>query len=118
MQPLDDAPRLIARIERVTAGSLAEQLSSPEPPLVVDVRSEREWGERHIEGAVNIPLSRLQEHLGDIPADRPLVVHCASDYRSTIAASLLRREGLAAVATLVGGLAAWEAASSETVAAD
>ena len=42
MQPLDDAPELVERIERVTARSLAEQLASSEPPLVVDVRQPRE----------------------------------------------------------------------------
>src|SRR5213082_567432 len=117
MQPLDDAPQLIERIERTTAASLHELMGSAEPPLIIDVRTEREWRERHIEEAVNIPLSRLEEQLDTLPADRPLVVHCASDYRSTIAASLIRHHGHAAVATLVGGLAAWEAAPLETVAA-
>jgi hydroxyacylglutathione hydrolase len=118
MQPLDDAPHLVERITRITAGSLAEQLALPAPPLLIDVRSEREWRERHIEQAVNIPLSRLQEHLGTLPADRSLVVHCASDYRSGIAASLVRRAGLPDVAALVGGLAAWESAPLATVAAE
>jgi len=39
MQPLDDAPELVERIERITAGSLAEQLAAAEPPAVVDVRT-------------------------------------------------------------------------------
>jgi glyoxylase-like metal-dependent hydrolase (beta-lactamase superfamily II)/rhodanese-related sulfurtransferase len=111
MQPLEEEPDLIGWIERVSAGSLAEQLRSPEPPLVVDVRSEHEWDDGHIEGAVNVPLSQLAERFGELPGDRPLVVHCASDYRATIAASLLRREGLSEVAALVGGIAAWESAS-------
>jgi rhodanese-related sulfurtransferase len=111
MQPLDEEPELIGRIERVSAGSLAEQLASSEPPLVVDVRSEKEWADGHIDGAVNIPLSQLMERLGELPGDRPLVVHCTSDYRATIAASILQREGLSEVAALVGGIAAWESAS-------
>ena len=111
MGPLDDAPQLVDRIERITAGSLAEQLASPDPPLLVDVRSAREWDERRIEQAVNIPLSRLGERLGTLAPNSPLVVHCASDYRATIAASLMRREGLPDVATLVGGVAAWESSA-------
>jgi hydroxyacylglutathione hydrolase len=110
MQPLEEEPELVERIERVTAGSLAEQLDSSEPPLVVDVRSEQEWDEGHIDGAVNVPLSQLRERVGELPGDHVLVVHCAGDYRATIAASLLRREGLARVSTLVGGFAAWESA--------
>jgi hydroxyacylglutathione hydrolase len=111
---LDEAPHLVERIERITAGSLAEQLASTEPPLLIDVRSTGEWRERRIEQAVNIPLSRLAERLGTISADGALVVHCASDYRATIAASLMRREGLSGVATLVGGVAAWESSTSAT----
>lgn len=116
MQALDGAPELVERIERVTAGSLAEQEAAPDPPLVIDVRTEREWNERHIEPAVNVPLSRLAERLGELPSDRPLVVHCASSYRATIAASLLRRAGLADVAVLVGGIAAWETRGTATPA--
>jgi hydroxyacylglutathione hydrolase len=118
MQPLDDAPELVERIERITAGSLAEQLASPDPPVVVDVRSDSEWSEGHVEDAVSLPLSRLGEQLDTLPEDRPLVVHCASDYRATVAASLLRRAGRQDVSTLVGGFAAWESARPATLAAD
>ena len=116
MQPLDDAPHLVERIERITAGSLTEQLGSTTPPLLLDVRSDREWDERHIEQARHLPLSRLQDRLATLPTERELVVHCATNYRSTIAASLIRRAGISQVATLVGGLAAWESAPLPTVA--
>ena len=108
MAALDGAPELVERTERVTAGSLSEALASEDPPLVVDVRTEREWEERHIDAAINVPLSRLEGGLDALPTDRPLVVHCASDYRSSVAASLLARAGLDRVAVLVGGIAAWE----------
>jgi len=117
MQPLADAPELVDRIERVTAGYLVDQLASADPPLVIDVRSVPEWEAGHIEQARNVPLERLPHRLGELPLDRPVVVHCASSYRATIAASLLRRAGLADVAVLVGGIAAWEAAQLETAAA-
>jgi hydroxyacylglutathione hydrolase len=112
MQPLDDAPELVERLERITAGVLAKQLAGPGAPAVVDVRTEAEWESGHIPGSVNVPLSRLQDSLGALPGG-PLVVHCASDYRASIAASLLRREGFGDVTVLVGGIAAWEAASPE-----
>jgi hydroxyacylglutathione hydrolase len=116
MQQLKDDPDLIERTERVTAGSVAEQLASSEPPLVVDVRSTQEWEQGHIDGAVNLPLSQLHERLDGLPSDCPLVVHCAGGYRSAIAASLLRREGLLRVADLVGGLGAWRSAELAIVA--
>jgi hydroxyacylglutathione hydrolase len=115
MQQLDDAPELIERIERITAASVAEQLASPAPPLLVDVRTAREWSEGHIDGAMNLPLSQLAERLGELPPDRALIVYCASGYRASVAASLLRRQGTPDVANLVGGFGAWESAQLSAV---
>jgi rhodanese-related sulfurtransferase/glyoxylase-like metal-dependent hydrolase (beta-lactamase superfamily II) len=103
-------PELIDRIERVTAAALAEQLAGSAPPMLVDVRSPGEWEHDHITGSRNIPLSRLNDSLAELPEDRDVVVHCASGYRSAIAASLLRRAGRERVSDLVGGLPAWQAA--------
>jgi rhodanese-related sulfurtransferase len=109
MQALDRRPELVARIERITAATLAEQLGGPAPPAVLDVRAEREWRDERIRGSLNIPLGRLQERLDEVPRDRQLVVHCASGYRSSIAASRLRRDGFEEIADLVGGIGAWTA---------
>ncbi len=111
MEALSDDPDLIDRTERITAGSLAEQLTSPVPPLLVDVRAPGEWEQERIDAAVNVPLSRLSERLESLPRDRRIVVHCASGYRSAIAAGLLERAGFADVADLVGGLGAWASAT-------
>jgi glyoxylase-like metal-dependent hydrolase (beta-lactamase superfamily II) len=110
MESLGDDPNLIDRIERITAGSLAEQLASPAPPVLLDVRAPGEWEQERIEAAVNVPLSRLPERLDSLPRDRQIVVHCASGYRSAIAAGLLERAGFEDVADLVGGLGAWTSA--------
>ncbi len=108
MQPVDASPQLIERTPRLTAGSLAEQLAAPDPPLLLDVRSPREAEDRRIGDALNVPLAALQERIDSLPADRPLVVYCESGYRSAIAASLLRGSGRSQVSDLVGGFAAWE----------
>jgi hydroxyacylglutathione hydrolase len=101
-------PDLIARIERVTTDALVEMMAGSDPPLLLDVRTEREWVEDHIAGSLNLPLSRLLSRLSDVPGDRPIVVMCASGYRSAIAASLLHGEGFHAVGDLTGGLSKWE----------
>ena len=111
MESLSDAPDLIDRIERITAGALAEQLTSGAPPLVVDVRAPGEWEQERIDAAVNVPLSRLSERLESLPHDRQIVVHCATGYRSAIAAGLLERAGFDDIADLVGGLGAWASAT-------
>jgi glyoxylase-like metal-dependent hydrolase (beta-lactamase superfamily II)/rhodanese-related sulfurtransferase len=114
MQQLDDAPELLERIERITAASVAERLADVQPPLLVDVRTSREWSEAHIDSAINLPLSQLPARLDELPADQPLIVYCASGYRSVIAISLLRSQSITNVANLVGGLAAWTSAQQPT----
>jgi glyoxylase-like metal-dependent hydrolase (beta-lactamase superfamily II) len=111
MEALATRPDLVARVERVTAGALAEQLASGEQPLVVDVRTEREWNEKRIDGSLNVPLGKLLQRIDELPRDRPMLVHCATGYRAAIAVSLLLREGFTEVADLVGGIAAWEASA-------
>jgi hydroxyacylglutathione hydrolase len=110
MEALAGEPDLIDRVERITAGSLNEQLVAPAPPLLIDVRAPAEWEHERIDSAVNVPLSRFPERLETLPRDREIVVYCASGYRSAIAAGLLRRDGFPHVADLVGGMAAWASA--------
>jgi rhodanese-related sulfurtransferase len=109
MQTLDGHPSLVERTDRITAATLAEQLASDQPPLVLDVRSAREWQTKRIEGSLNVPLNRLLERLVEVPREGRIVVHCASGYRSSIGASLLARDHRHVV-DLVGGISAWEAA--------
>jgi len=111
MQSLGAESALVERIERITAGSLVERLRAPDPPMLIDVRAPGEWAERRIDVAVNLPLSRFPEQLATLDRARSIVVHCASGYRSAIAASLLQREGFTDVADLVGGMPAWESAT-------
>ena len=115
MQALDAHPELIERTLRITAAALAERLDSSPSPFILDVRTEEEWGQGRIRGSHNIPLSRLQERLQEVPLDGMVVVHCASGYRSSIAASLLTCLHGRGIVDLVGGMAAWIAANLPTL---
>jgi hydroxyacylglutathione hydrolase len=77
---------------------------------VLDVRGQAEWKSGHLPGVENIPLGYLVDRIDEVPADRPLVVHCQSGGRSLIAASLLEARGRPGVANLDGGIVAWEEA--------
>ncbi|MCX5061931.1 MULTISPECIES: ATP-binding protein [unclassified Streptomyces] len=92
---------------RLTADELCHLLDGDEPPLVLDVRNTAEREEGFIEGSLHIPLAELARRIDEIPADRPLVVHCAGGHRSSIAASLLRHQGRTDVSNLLGGYGAW-----------
>lgn len=113
---LESRPDLVAVTPRITAKKLDEWLQTEKPPFVLDVRTEKEVQTAKITGSVSIPLNHVVERKDEIPTDRPVVVHCRSGYRSSIAASLLEREGFTEVFDLMGGMAAWEASSLPTTA--
>ena len=110
MLSVERQPSLMAATERLGAPLAAERLASASHPMLVDVRSPREHDAKHIEGSLSMPLNHLAEHLRELPRNRPIIVHCAGGYRSSIAASMLMREGFAQVSELAGGIAAWDAA--------
>lgn len=110
LQSLEARPELIAFTERLSSQFAAELISSSEPPVVLDVRAPREREQKHIEGSLSVPLNHLSERLQELPRDRPLLVYCAGGYRSSIAASLLQKQGFHQVSEIAGGMAAWEAA--------
>jgi glyoxylase-like metal-dependent hydrolase (beta-lactamase superfamily II)/rhodanese-related sulfurtransferase len=107
---VDARPSLIITTERITPELAAERLAGLHPPLVVDVRAPGERAAKKIDGSLSIPCQELRDRLGEIPRDRPILVHCAGGYRSSLAASLLQRAGFTQVSEIAGGLAAWEAA--------
>jgi hydroxyacylglutathione hydrolase len=110
LQSLESRPELIAFTERLGAQFAAELLSSSQPPLAIDVRAPRERDQKYIAGSLGIPLNHLVEDLERLPRDRPLLVYCAGGYRSSIAASLLQRDGFDPVGEIAGGIVGWEAA--------
>jgi glyoxylase-like metal-dependent hydrolase (beta-lactamase superfamily II)/rhodanese-related sulfurtransferase len=108
MLALAQRPDLVRATERVTAAELAERLGAAEAPAVLDVRNDGEHRTKRIAGSLNIPLSKLEARLEELPKGRRLAVHCASGYRSSIAASVLSRHGITDIEELVGGITAWE----------
>ena len=82
-------------------------LAARDGAAVLDVRGGAEWRAGHIPGVPNLPLAELPSRLAEVPAGRPLVLHCQGGGRSHIAATLLQNQGFE-VANLAGGFGAWE----------
>ncbi len=108
MHALESRPDLMRHTARVTAQVLAERLNGSDPPHVLDVRTESEWDQKRIVGAIHVPLSQLQKRIDEVPRNNEFVVHCAGGYRSMIAASLLEQHGFTNFSDLLGGYAAWD----------
>jgi hydroxyacylglutathione hydrolase len=78
--------------------------------VVLDVRRPDEYAAGHVPGSLNIPLGHLAARLDEVPAGRPVLVHCAGGVRSPIAASLLTGHGWASVVDMRDGFGGWRAA--------
>lgn len=74
--------------------------------IFFDVRKPSEFQSEHLVGAINTPLSTINDHLAEFPKDQPFVIHCAGGYRSMIAASILKQRGWENVMDVRGGFAA------------
>lgn len=73
--------------------------------MVVDVRKETEYVDGHLKNALNLPLNEMTDiaELAQFEDHQNLYVHCAGGYRSVIAASLLKRQGVHNLRNVLGG---------------
>ncbi len=97
---------LVQPAPRLTVAEL-DRLLDEDAVTLIDIRNpgEREFGV--IPAAMPMPLAQLRVRLSEVPTDKPIVVHCASGWRSSVAASLLRAQGFQRVSDLAGGYTAW-----------
>ena len=94
----------------IEAPALAASLRQDTPPLILDVRGPDEFTGPlgHIAGATNLPLDELPARLPELARDeRPVVVVCKTDRRSSTAARQLREVGVSDVRVLRGGMEIW-----------
>jgi glyoxylase-like metal-dependent hydrolase (beta-lactamase superfamily II)/rhodanese-related sulfurtransferase len=91
-------------LESIAASELEQQLLA-EKSAVVDVRKVTEYQSEHIVDAVNRPLDDIAESAHTFPKDH-FYLHCAGGYRSVIAASILKRNGIHHFTDVAGGFAA------------
>ena len=89
----------------VEADELAMDLPFDPRILVLDVRRPAEFADGHVKEAMNLPLEDMKDPalLADFEEDQNIYVHCAGGYRSVIATSLLKRQGIHNLRNVVGG---------------
>ncbi|MDX1432986.1 MAG: rhodanese-like domain-containing protein [Gammaproteobacteria bacterium] len=94
------------------AGELAQEIQRAEAPMILDVRTVKEYRAGHIPGAVNIPIAELARRLAELEPyrARPMVVHCESGPRAWHAARMLYEAGFTEVHELAGHMRAWRGA--------
>ncbi|MGZ5246044.1 MAG: MBL fold metallo-hydrolase [Flavitalea sp.] len=100
-----NAGELIDLIIDVEADELAMDIPFDDNLVVLDVRRETEFGNAHVKDAINIPLEEMTDpaSMANIEDTHNLYVHCASGYRSVIACSMLKRQGIHNIRNVIGG---------------
>jgi len=84
--------------------------------VLIDVREPHEWELCHIEGAEPIPMRQIPGHVGALPKDKHLLIHCHHGGRSMRVTQFLRANGYEAVSNVAGGIDAWSLEIDPTVA--
>lgn len=89
----------------VEADELAMDIPFDENLVVLDVRRPAEFADGHVKDAVSMPLNEMIDpaNISNLEEDQNIYVHCAGGFRSVIAASLLKRQGIHNIRNVLGG---------------
>jgi len=104
--------QLQQQIPELDARSLAAVCASDTKPVLIDVRTNEEWAQGHLPGAVHLDRGYLELRIETLVADKqtPVVCYCGSGVRSLFAAGALRTLGYQRVHSLARGFAGWKEA--------
>jgi 3-mercaptopyruvate sulfurtransferase SseA len=95
----------------VTAEAVKEHLHHGDPLLFVELRHhhKHDWSLFKARGALRVEYDAVEQHLAEIPHDRPVVVFsdCPGEETSTLAAQMLLNKGWKDVHKLTGGFDAY-----------
>ena len=93
----------VDKIGSISAAGFEKKFLKGEVEQALDVRRESEYVSEHIVGIDNFPLDNIKENLDKLDSNKEYYVHCASGYRSLIAASIMKAHGIDKVVDIRGG---------------
>ena len=88
----ENANKPIEKVQSIPANSLVEEYDDKNL-AIIDVRKESEFLSQHLVAAKNIPLNKIKTQLDHFPKAE-FYIHCAGGYRSMIATSILKINGI------------------------
>ena len=109
------AAQEIEALPQWTVWDLQEQIGRDKGLFILDVRQPQEWAAGHILSARHITGAQLVQRIDEVPKDQTVAVICGSGYRSSVSASLLKKQGRRAVVNVLGGMTAWKKAGLQTI---
>lgn len=107
--PFSACSRAILEVDTISQAELVSQMQLNQPPLILDVRTQREYNAGHIPGAINIEFRELKKRIGEIEnhRDNPVVVYCEHGIRARVAESTLKQANFQLIFYLEGDMSAW-----------
>ena len=99
----------IAATQQIPATELIEQIKLDKAPVILDVRTQEEYLEGHIPGAINIEYRELPSRINEIDSfsNEKIVVYCERGVRANIAEETLKKAGFIEVLHLEGDMSGW-----------
>ena len=97
-------------VAQLSTTELAAWLRDParEQPVLLDVRTEKEFAVSHLHGATRVePSADAAKLLAQLPPGRPVVTYCSVGYRSSDLAERLKKAGVISVFNLEGSIFQW-----------
>ncbi|HEY6011593.1 MAG TPA: rhodanese-like domain-containing protein [Nitrospirota bacterium] len=101
--------RLFGFLGRIGIKQLTpKELDQKKGYVLLDVRTDKEFGGGHIPGAVHVPLAEIGDRVKKLKKDKDLVVYCQTGNRSIWAIKRLMGMGYTNLFNLKGGYHAWK----------
>jgi hydroxyacylglutathione hydrolase len=102
-------------INMMTADILKEKLEKGEDLFLIDVRADTELKDGYIKSARNIYVGELENRMGELPKDMPIITVCGNGARASMATSILKKNGFKNVHNVLGSMKAWKKAGYPVV---
>jgi len=93
----------VDKIGTMSASEFTKRLEAGTMEAPMDVRKESEYLSEHVVGVGNFALDTIHPNFAEIDVDKEYFLHCASGYRSLIAASIFKANGVKNVTDVRGG---------------
>lgn len=93
----------VSKVNSMSAQEFADALAEGTMENRRDVRKDSEYSSEHVEGVCNFPLDSINSNFAEINTNEAYYLHCASGYRSLIAASIFKANGVENVTDVRGG---------------
>ncbi|QEF99248.1 Beta-lactamase hydrolase-like protein [Stieleria maiorica] len=110
MKAWETAGLPLETLEQIPVQRLRELQVTDQGLTILDVRGPDEWKTGHIPGAKHYFVADMRERINGLDKEARYATYCASGYRASIAASLMKARGFRDVSNVPGSWSAWSAA--------